>query len=570
MNPTHQNLAHRCAKLAFQGFQKYNQTFNVITRRARERFEKREWAGSLQDQVERIELYEKSINENVSELRLAAGKDAENETFWQQIKLSFEESLKDQSDQEFPKTYFNSLTRKFFNTIGVNPTLEFISSPGLEASSHGIPLKRYETKNLRVTAREILMDYSFRTPYRDAAGSVDVLAAELISAFDRQQLDSAKTHIELIETVFFQSKRAYLVGQTVTASGSSPVVIALKNTDGVAVDAVLQSRNVVSILFGFSRSYMHVNLNTVVDVVSFLQNLLPQKPVSELFTVLGRAKQGKTERYRDLFRHLDHSSDPFVHAAGTKGMVMIVFTMESYDVVFKVIRDEFAQPKSMSRKDVMAKYQLVFNHDRAGRLVDAQEFRMLEFETRRFSRELLDELSREAKLSVEIRGDKLILKHCYIERRLTPLNIYVREECQEDIHEAVIDYGQALRDLARTNIFPGDLLLKNFGVTRNKRVIFYDYDELCLLNECNFRDMPKPRTLEEELQSDAWFFVDEKDVFPEQFVQFLGLSGDLLKTFLKHHQDLLTARYWRRVQSRLAAGEILEVLPYYRSRPLRP
>ena len=570
MTPKHRNSADDCAQLAFAAFQHYNQNFNAITRRARARFETRDWAGSLQDQVERIELYEKSIDASVSELRSAAGDFASDEDFWLQIKLDFEAMLDNHGDPEFPRTYFNSLTRKFFKTIGVNPNLEFVASPKRDDLSSRVPRRVYATQDLRVTAREILMDYSFRAPYRDAASSVDLLAGELQAKFDDQGLNPNSTNIELIETVFFQSKRAYLVGRTVTESGSIPLVIALKNTDGVAVDAVLQSKNVVSILFGFSRSYMHVDLNSVEDVVAFLHDILPEKPISELFTVLGRAKQGKTERYRNLFRHLDRSSDPFVHAAGTKGMVMIVFTMESYDVVFKVIRDKFAQPKSMSRKDVMAKYQLVFNHDRAGRLVDAQEFRMLEFETRRFSDAVLKELAEEAKLAVEFRDDKLILKHCYIERRLTPLNLYIRKNSKSDVKEAVIDYGQALRDLARTNIFPGDLLLKNFGVTRNKRIIFYDYDELCLLSECNFRDMPRAKTLEEEMQSDTWFYVDEKDVFPEQFVQFLGLSGEPLRTFLKHHEDLLTARYWRRIQNRVAAGEILEVLPYYRSRPLRP
>jgi isocitrate dehydrogenase kinase/phosphatase len=369
--------------------------------------------------------------------------------------------------------------------------------------------------------------------------------------------------LEVIDAVFYQSTRAYLVGRMVGRKITTPIAIALRSTEtGVVVDAAMLSEDELSILFGFARSYFHVDLERVADTVAFLKELLPRKPAGELFTVLGRAKQGKTERYRSLFRHLSASDDEFVPAPGQRGLVMICFTLPSFDVVFKVIRDHIAEVKSVSKKDVMAKYSFVFRHDRAGRLIDAQEFRRLRFPVARFSAPLLDELRAEAGDSVHLAGSDLIFDHLYIERRVTPLDIFLRDAPEAEAQRAAVDYGRAIRDLAYTDVFPGDLLLKNFGVTRHGRVVFYDYDELCRVSDCQFRDLPRPQCEADEMRAEPWFFVGDRDVFPETLVSFLGMSGPLREVYLRAHADLYQPGFWRRTQQRIAAGEVLEVLPY--------
>ena len=359
--------------------------------------------------------------------------------------------------------------------------------------------------------------------------------------------------------MFYQISRAYIVGRVIGRSFVMPLVIALKNTDGgVLVDAVILSEDDISIVFSFTRSYFHVDLERVGEAVVFLKSIMPRKPVSELFTVLGRAKQGKTERYRELMHHLDHAADQFEHAAGERGLVMVCFTLPSFDVVFKVIRDRFAYPKTVLRDEVLAKYQMVFIHDRAGRLVDAQEFRRLRFPRARFSAELLDELRRETGATVHEDGADLVFDHMYIERRMTPLNIYLRTAASAaDAERAVLEYGQCIRDLAYTNIFPGDLLLKNFGVTRHGRVIFYDYDELCQVTDCTFRDLPQASNPEDEMRGEAWFYVAESDVFPETFINFLSFDDTQRAALLRMHGEILTAGFWRGVQQRLRDGELV-------------
>jgi isocitrate dehydrogenase kinase/phosphatase len=567
---TRDELVRDCAQTLVDAFASYNAEFRSITQRAPHRFESRDWRASQKDAVERINLYSKYVDGTVELMRRRLGDEVQERALWSSIKRRFAEIIDPLPDNEFPKTFFSSVTRRTFGTVGVDEAVEFIA---LDMDPLGSVTTHVETKvyvnrgATELLIEELLADFRFRTPYRDFDRSVSMVADELKATLESTGERRTIETLEVIKEVFYQMTRAYLVGRIRGRGWSLPCVIALRNTEsGVLVDAIMLDESTVSVLFSFTRSYFHVDLAHVGEVVKFLREILPRKPVSELFTVLGRAKQGKTERYRELFRHLQHSDDQFAFAPGEKGLVMICFTLPSFDVVFKLIRDQFPVQKNIARQDVLAKYELVFKRDRAGRLVDAQEFRRLKFPKARFAPELLQELLTEAATTVHDEGDQLVMNHLYIERRMTPLNLYIRTATREQAEKAVLDYGQAIRDLAVTNIFPGDLLLKNFGVTRHGRVIFYDYDELCLVTDCRFRDLPQPKYEEDELMGEAWFYVADNDVFPETFLNFLGFDRYLKDVFLEAHREILTAEWWRSIQHRLRDGELLEVLPYHRHR----
>jgi isocitrate dehydrogenase kinase/phosphatase len=349
----------------------------------------------------------------------------------------------------------------------------------------------------------------------------------------------------------------------VSAGARLPLLLALQNTErGLFVDTVMLDEDELSIVFGFTRSYFHVDLERVAEAVVFLRQLLPRKPLSELFTVLGRARQGKAERHLEIVRHLQQSSDLFTHAPGERGLVMICFTLPSLDVVFKLIRDRFPPVKTVLRQDVIDKYKFVFRHDRAGRLVDAQEFKRVRLPRARFTPELIEELLSETAETVHVEGDDVVFDHMYMERRMVPLNLYLRDAPPAAADQAVVDYGQAIRDLALSNIFAGDLLLKNFGVTRHGRVIFYDYDELCQVTDCRFRDVPEASNDEDDMRGETWYYVADNDVFPETFLNFLAFTDPQRELFVRTHGDLLQADFWRGIQQRVRAGAILEVLPY--------
>jgi isocitrate dehydrogenase kinase/phosphatase len=569
-----QELARRTAAAIFGAFEDYNHAFRAITRRAERRFVEREWQLGQRDAVERIELYDRRVEKCLADLVGPLGQHIAAVAMWREIKAEFASLIATCPDRKFDATFFNSLTRKVFKTVGMNRDVEFASVADEQGESHAalrpaaLPLRTAPPGlEFQAAIEHLMAGVPWARHFADSLATARFIAEEIAAIVKARSLTIEGLQIEVLQPVFYRATRAFLVGRVAGDGWMLPLVIAFAHPDsGIVADAVMMSEYEVRPLFGFSRSYFHADLPAVEPAVQYLSSIMPGKPVDEIYTVLGRAKQGKTERYRSLFRHLARSTDSFVHAEGIRGMVMIVFTLYSSELVFKVIRDRFAEPKTASREEVMQKYQFVFQHDRVGRLVDAQEFRQVRFPKSRFSPELLEELLTSASGTCRTEGDDLIVSHCYMERRMKPLDVFLREASPDAARRAIRDYGQTIRDLALSNVFPGDLLLKNFGVSRHGRVVFYDYDELCLVTECSFRDLPTARDDEDEMRAEPWFFVGSTDVFPEQFLEFLGLRGELLEEFLRHNADLLTADYWRQLKLCHLEERHLEVVPYTRRR----
>ena len=569
LSPDNEGYVQLGASAIFLAYERYNQNFNRITRRAKQRFEKRDWRGGQRDHVERIELYSKLIARLVEQLRAELGLRFDDRDLWRDIKRYYKRHVEAYPDAEFAKTFFSSVTRRIFDIIGTDSEIEFLAEE-IEPTTH---LTRPVDSSIYINwssppkmLEQVLEDYSFKVKWRSIPDAIDFINEELCIATEPYGGGDAILRLEFIKPLFYQTTRAYIVGRAVGDGWMMPVLFSLKNEgEGIEIDDVITSEDEVSTIFGFTRSYFFVDLETVGSAVSFLTTLIPRKPLGELYTALGRARQGKTERYRILSRHLQNTSDKFVHAAGDKGLVMLVFTLPSYGLVFKLIRDRFGYPKESNREEVIEKYKLVFKHDRAGRLIDTQEFRQIKFPLARFEESLLAELLDETGDICHVDGDTLVIDHLYVERRLRPLNLYLKEADRAQAELAILDYGQSIRDLALTNIFPGDLLLKNFGVTRHGRVIFYDYDELCLVTECRFRELPDTDDHMDEMRGEQWFYVGDDDVFPEQFLKFLSMDRELKALFLKVHGDLLTADFWREIQRMHQASEVPDVLPYYRA-----
>ncbi len=559
-------IQSRAAALILDAFLDYNARFSDITRRAKRRFERRDWKYVRVDAAARIDLYEVCVRETLGRLELLLEERVRSRSVWALIRNELEALVAPMLDREFPKTFFNSMSRRFFHTDGVAADIEFVAldAEPTEGISDATDLNSYAAAgDLDVVCERILADYPFANGYADIAHCVNSIAHTLRTRMRDSGIKRVRS-IDLIKTAFFRERRAYLIGRVITSAGDMPLVIALISTaEGVRADAVITEVDQVSLIFSFTRSYFHVDLPTVSDVVVFLRALLPHKPIEELFTVLGRAKQGKTERYRHLFRHLaSHPDERLVRADGERGMVMAVFTPKAWPLVFKVIRDQFAYPKDIARRQVEEKYLLVFRYDRIGRLVDAQEYRHLRFPRRQFDEDMLEELLTQCAETVSLEGEEVLVRHCYVERRLRPMNLYVREMPPESARRAMLDYGQAIKDLARSNIFPGDLLLKNFGITRGGRAIFYDYDELCLLDTCCFRKIPEARFEDETRPLEEWLTVREGDVFPEMFPRFLGVPAALRAALIETHGEIFDADWWRGVQQGIARGDYSDIPPY--------
>lgn len=564
-------LANVGANTLHSGFVQYHDEFKVITRFARTRFERCEWQGMLADSTERLELRNKILARTVVAIRELLGERVHEHAVWVGIKAVYSSLLTDREDWEIAETFYNSVTRRIFATVGVDAQIEFVDTdfdaPPTEPRA---PFTRSyaQASSTHALIERILADFAFAVPYRDMAGDALRVAEVIEKELRARRASLVVTRAQLVTQIFYRGRRAYLVGRMwLGGAHTLPLILALQNdAQGIYVDAVLLDEDDISVLFSFTRSYFFVQAERPYDLVRFLQSLMPRKRVAELYIAIGYHKHGKTELYRDFLKHLAQSDDQFEIAPGERGMVMLVFHLPSYEAVFKIIKDRFDEPKQTTHAQVKAKYNLVFKHDRAGRLIDAQEFEHLAFDKSRFAPALLDEMLDKAGNTVRVEGERVVISHLYVERRLEPLNLYVRYAAPEAVRRAVVDYGSAIKDLAKANIFPGDILLKNFGVTRHGRVISYDYDELCLLTDLNLRNVPQARDDDEELAGETWFYVGANDFFPEEFGKWLGLAAEWKEVFLQQHADLFDTPFWLDVQTRNRNGEVIDIVPYAEER----
>jgi isocitrate dehydrogenase kinase/phosphatase len=567
---TDSRLAARCAETALEAFFDYETRFNTITLRARERFLARDWAGSFDDAAERLHFYNDVLDGLTSGIRKMMGARLPERSIWTGIKAVYSSLIARSPAWEIAETFFNSLTRRVFATAGVDQTIEFVDTD-FDAPPPSALInitKTYRGESMPELLCSALTDTFDETCWGDLRETAKLASARIESA---GAAENSQPELEIVSSVFYRGRGAYLVGRVLREEQLAlPIALCLhhENDRGIILDALLHGDVDLAILFSFTRSYFRVAVECPYRLVRYLQQLMPRKRLIDLYNAIGFHRHGKTEFYRDFIAHLRRSSDRFVVAEGARGMVMSVFTLPSYDVVFKLIKDQFDLPKDSTREDVRRRYRLVFEHDRAGRLVEAHEFEHLRIPEDRFDPDLLAELLRDAASIVKIEGSDVIIAHAYVERRLRPLNLFLRENEAEAIAAAGRDYGQSIKDLAASNIFPGDLLTKNFGVTRHGRVVFYDYDELCFLTDCHFRKLPEARTPEDEIAAEPWFSVRENDIFPEEFLQFLAFPKPALAALLEHHREIFRADFWRDIQRQIRAGEIPEVFPYRAERRL--
>lgn len=564
-------LASLGARVIADSHRDLRKRFEGITARARTRFEARDWQGVAEDALERLHLYSPTARQTAAEVGKILGDRLSDKRVWASMKAAYSGFAMERQDFELAETFFNSITRRVFSTVGVDPKIEFVETdfrtPPTE-SLRDVSTVFRKTGSLADLVEEILSFPAFIGGFNDLPSDAADVSRRIESELG---VDEEVSSIEVADSVFYRSKGAYLVGRVLTDRRFLPMALALvHDPDGIEVDAVLLTENDLSILFSFAHSYFHVESERPYDLIRFVNELVPRKRASELYISVGHARHGKTELFRELRAHLAESDDVFVEPPGKEGLVMSVFTLPGFEMVFKVIKDRFPPQKTMTPSQVMEKYRLVFHHDRAGRLVDSQSYEHLQIKADRFDPELLDALLDECSRSVTLLGDHVDIALAYVQRRVAPLDVYLRQVTPERARQAVVEYGDAIKDLAVTGIFAGDLLIKNFGVTRNDRVVFYDYDELTEIVNCHFREIPEPASIEDAMAETPWFPLGPDDVFPAEFASFLGLNGGLRDVFIGAHEDVFDAAWWNETQRRFLSGEIASVYPYRQDLRLRP
>ena len=565
--------AHQIALVLIQGFNRHYRLFRETCSTAKRRFEHGDWPGVHRAVKERIRFYDDRVYECIERLRNEFAIDTLDDATWQQVKLLFIGLLLNHKQPELAETFFNSVTTKILRREYFHNDFMFvrpaISTENLEGDE-GTTYRSYyvDARGLRGTLRQVVEDFHWRRPFADLERDVQCVHRAITEHLHGMPAREVNFQIQVLASAFYRNKAAYIIGKAINGAQEYPFAIAvLHDADGkLFLDTVLLDAWRIGLLFSLSRAYFMVDMEVPSSYVQFLRTILPNKPRSELYIMLGLGKQGKTMFFRDLIYHLHHSQDTFIMAPGIRGLVMLVFTLPSYPYVFKIIRDVFGHGKETDRATVQKKFLMVKQVDRVGRMADTLEFSNALFPLHRFDPEVLAELQRLAPSQIEIDGDQLIIRHLYIERRMEPLNIHLErmEKAADEagMTHAIREYGNAIRELALANIFPGDMLWKNFGVTRYGRVVFYDYDEIEYMTAMNFRKIPPAPDFETEMSGEVWYPVAPRDVFPEEFATFLLGSPQIRKIFLRHHKDLLTPIFWQSAQEKIRAGQLEDFFPY--------
>ena len=559
------------AQLIRDGFTAYRSEFKRLTTKAGELFDSAAWSKLQSTGADRLAIYQLHLAEVISNAdELKPGRLLPN---WPQIKTAFTELIDQTPDAELAETFYNSVYRWHTEDGPTDANNMFLLRSSAAISPPQQPIVRTYTPRDGVVAmvKAVIRDFGFKLPWLDLDVDVANILRSLVE--ERPEITSANDiSLDVLGSPFYRNKGIYVIGRLRFRHLSWPLALpVLQTPDGrLYVDTLICDEDELSVMFSFTRSYFFVDTEHPSALVSFLHELLPQKKLSEIYASVGLHKHGKTEFCRGFMDHLRVSDDEFVIAPGIKGMVMAVFTLPSYQTVFKVIKDRFAPQKNITAAEVKAKYHVVKTHDRVGRMADTQEFENLSFPKDRFSAELLAELEAVCPSALTIEGDQLIISHLYTERHMTPLNLYIENCTDAELVNALDEYGNAIGQLAAANIFPGDMLLKNFGITRHGRVVFYDYDEISYLTDMNFRHIPEAKTPEQEMSAEPWYSIAPNDVFPEEFRRFLFGKRRIKQLFSELHGNLFDADYWRSLQTNIDQGQVSDVFPYRRKKRFTP
>ena len=564
--------ARSIAQALIEGFDKHYALFRDCARAAKRHFEAANFRAIAHLVRDRIDFYDRRVGETAERIErefVSAGlTNLGADALWARVKLHYIGMLIEHRQPECAETFFNSVSCKILHRTYFNNAFIFVrpaaSTEYLDADPPTYRSYYPRESGVRGALIDIVLDLRIEQRFADFRRDLRNVLAAFRRRYPRPFEAATSLQIQVLGSLFFRNRTAYIVGRLINGLDVRAFAVPLKHdAEGrLVVDALLLEPTELALLFSANRAYFLVDMEVPSAYVKFLNSLLPDKTAAELYTMVGLQKHGKTLFFRDFLHHLRHSTDRFIVAPGIKGLVMSVFTLPSYPYVFKVIKDRIAASKDTDRSRVKQKYALVKHHDRVGRMTDILEYSDVALPRDRFTQELLDELEAVAPSQVERDGDHMVVKHVYIERRLTPLNMFLEKVDDWERARVIHEYGDAIAQLARANIFAGDLLYKNFGVTRFGRVIFYDYDEIEYLTDCNFRKIPPPPPGFDDMSSDVWYAVGPRDVFPEEFETFLLTDPRIREDFRRYHACLLDAGWWQDVQREIRNGSVPEVLSY--------
>ncbi|MCF8259112.1 MAG: bifunctional isocitrate dehydrogenase kinase/phosphatase, partial [Flavobacteriales bacterium] len=319
-------------------FEVYHTAFKALTRQAGKVFAQREWTAIPGLINSRQGLYGSSIEEAASVLSAIVGDSIRDRSTWVGLKREFAQVIGHRHDVSIVHSFYNSVLRLMFSQEGIDPDIEFIDH-GRRLVASSMPTQPvYERfhpgpDQLEALWARILRSYNFGFRFQDFDRDVEriarVVREKVVEKFGRQE---EVDQLDMVRSVFYRNKGAYLVGKISKGNLHIPIVLPLlHHEDGVVVDGVLLSKDEIAVIFSFSRSYFFVESESPVDLIHFLRPLMSHKNPSELYASIGYDRHAKTVLFKEIYQHLERSDDQFVIAPGTKGMVMVVITLPTFN-----------------------------------------------------------------------------------------------------------------------------------------------------------------------------------------------------------------------------------------------
>ena len=447
-------LQYDVAHQFLMGYLDYYYRFKIVTKRARIRFAERDWHGIQADSRARITLYKDVVAQTTERINEVLGDSWASPAFWESVKDAYAEDISHFNTRNIAETFYNSVYRHF-HSVGANPDLMFVARTGnyrefkgMTSISHDFHLADLPMLEVVETVLDV---FDFGAPWEDKARDAERITGRWALFIDTLNGRDPAAKLEILTSVFFRNKSAYIVGRYTHGGRVHPFILPILHEAerGLFVDALLLEADQVTSIFSYHRSYFLADITVPSDMVDFLQTFMPTKAISELYNAIGFEKHGKTVFYRELRRHFRNTALPptdlapataqknkgalaqvpgaddaqpehFVTAPGIAGMVMYVFTMPRLNMVFKIIRDQFAPPKQVTAEVVRERYDLVKRHDRVGRMADSYLFEKLSLPLDRFSEECLRELRATAPSKIKLDGGIVLLSHIYVEKKMTP------------------------------------------------------------------------------------------------------------------------------------------------------
>jgi isocitrate dehydrogenase kinase/phosphatase len=542
-------------------FDSFYEEFVKLTWAAKAAFESRDHPTAVANARRRLGLYNATVYPLADELRSGFPELKEREPLWAEIEAVYRVAVRGRYEADLALAYLHSAQRRVHH--GEWKPVEY----GFEGSGRVVPPENAVYERLAcswpitpLVIQKALQVAELAVPFCDPVRDAELIARRVNDVLAARSGAGLRA-IEMVRAGFFRNRGAYLVGRLVLKGAElKPFVIALLNgEEGVRAEAVLHAVPHVHNLCSSTEAPFQVTNRHYHELSAFLLSIMPRRPLGLHYSTIGYYHYSKVAVMYEVRRRLMHDRELLGVAPGSPGTVTIAFTSPQSDYVLKVIRD---RPTSGYKWDsfegvdaVLAKYKRVHEINRTGSMLDNIVYYNLKLERSWFEPALASELLDSVTNSVQLRDGALIFKYLIVQRKLTPLNVFLETAPADRAERAIINLGFCIRNNAAANVFNKDFDTRNYGVSRYLKIYLYDYDAVEALTEMKVRTNLDRCDGEEDVP--AWFFEPGVVFLPEEIEAGLRVrSRTLRRVFRTAHADLMSVGYWEGLQQALRAGKV--------------